>query len=104
MSQADGLPDDLPAGKGCRHPYEERKSHLPSFRNGGLSLEQVAEFKKFHGQPVTHFPRAVLRHDPGKLKTFADLFRQRVRWDDFCESDRNPCTVKRINEESFNLL
>ena len=35
--------------------------------NGGpLSLEQLSEFKKFHGQPVTHFPRAVLRDDPGK--------------------------------------
>jgi hypothetical protein len=50
-----------------------------SFKNGPLSVEQLAEFKKFHGQPVTHLPRAVLRHDPGKLKTFADLLRPRVR-------------------------
>ena len=52
-----------------------------------LSLEQLAEFKKFHGQPVTHFPRAVLRYDPGKLETFADLLRQRVWRDNFCERD-----------------
>src|ERR1700726_916892 len=69
-----------------------------------LSVEQLAEFKKFHGQPVTHLPGAVLRHDPGKLKTFADLVRPRVRRDNFCERDRDPRTVERINEESFNLL
>ena len=25
-----------------------------SFKNGPLSVEQLAEFAKFHGQPVTH--------------------------------------------------
>jgi curved DNA-binding protein CbpA len=31
-----------------------------------LSLEQLAEFIKFYRQPITHFPRAMFRHGPGK--------------------------------------
>ena len=41
-------------------------------------MEQLAELEEFYGQSVAHFPRAVLRHDPRKLKTFADLLGQGV--------------------------
>ena len=49
--------------------------------------EQLAEFEKFSGQPVTYFPRAVFWHDPGEHKTFTDLFPQGVRRDHLCERD-----------------
>ena len=54
-------------------------------RSSRPSWKRLAEFEKFYGELVPHFPWAVLWHDPGKLKAFTDLFRQRVRRDNFCE-------------------
>jgi len=68
-----------------KNNYMRNPLAMDVFNEEIWSLEQLAEFKKFYSQPVAHFPRALLWHDPGKHKALTNLLRHGIRRNNFCE-------------------